>query len=296
MLKILFLLPLFVALATICSAQNAQLLKLYSNKKIVTVKEGQSFSGLKKGSQQGLGSIKMEVEAVTQNNKVEKEISIIRDTKQKGWLVLLTANRLKISVESPSGKTVYDSDNVFERDPLAARFGSLYDEHIKKVVKINYNDQGEFSNKTIVNPSYSLFWKGRTPLFETKELWANGTVCTKLAELRIDKSTVWQDTLHEPSTNELFLMNYRIESIDETKVQVKCNGKSINKAQNEAKRTINKGSSIDGTMTVNTISFLIEKAEMNMTNEFETTLENNRITEQITSKYTVTNTLVDLKK
>lgn len=288
--------PLLVWLLVVglAQAQNTQVLQWFENKKIITTRTGEEVSGPKRDSTTTTPDTRIS-ESHSKSETLD-EISI--EKQAKGWKVELLAQKKLMTIESAGQKTIYDSDNIFERDQMANMIGAKHDPYMKKKLQLQYDSKGERINKSEGNKGLEDFWLGSSPMFQTSQIWQSRVVFTQLIGVPIQQGHSWRDTVR--LKEDTYLLVYTIEKAADNQVFIRITGS--NKAGVEASKNLRYGKVTDlGTvysalLMVNTSNYLILKADVTITSEILFSMPIGSAIQQSISTYTLSNTLKDLKK
>ena len=280
--------------------QNETLLKQFEGSRITTIVNSTSVSGTdESGNAQKViqGGIPTSFSKTSKSDSREYEVSI-RANGRKGWRVNLTIPKIKVIVDSEGQKSVYDSDNIFERDPMANAMGNRFDPLVNKIFKIDYDVLGDVISKEEVNAVFKKFWMGRCPVFYTPELWQAKVFFSKLADVSISLNFSWKDS--SSTEVQFYITQYTITNITDGKVTLSFEGsiKPLNPPNSSLPQgTITeKGDKYKGEMIVDRKTYLILKTSLTMVSELTYKYGSSSAPIITTSEYEITNTVSDLKK
>lgn len=74
-----------------------------------------------------------------------------------------TVKRVQMTIESPLGKSVYDSDNAFERDQITSGLSQRYDPYINKVHKSDYTTTPAQPKQPTSDEGFESVWTLNLP-------------------------------------------------------------------------------------------------------------------------------------
>lgn len=278
-------------------AQNRMLLEHFAGKKITTVFNSTSTSGADESNPQKLrqGDVPVTVNKSSSTNRMEREVSIVANGR-KGWKVVLTAQKIEMAaVDSEGQKSIYNSGNIFERDPMANAIGKEFDPFINKPVRVEYSNEGDNISKEGMDKKFEKFWLGQTPIFYAQALWQSHVVFPQLADIKSEINFAWVDSSSTKDGG--YTTSYTITDIKDDRVVVHFQG-STTPAKSSAKQEMvtQKGSRYEGDMTVDNNTFLILKASLITINEIAYNHNGSPVAIISKKDYDITNTVSDLSK
>jgi|GEM_PF-932057 hypothetical protein len=277
--------------------QSKSLLELFEGREITTVINSSGITGVgDEHNQSKSGGILTTVSKTTKQDRRVREV-IVMANGRRGWKVTLEALKIEVLIDSDGRKSSYDSDNVFERDPMADAVSRRYDPLVRKPVRLEYTTQGKIS-KGDVNKAFDEFWKGHIPIFFTPELWQSWVLFPELQKVNPAPNTSWKD--HGSTAQISYAIEYTITTIENDRVTVHFKGTSTPlKGANSGsapQAAGEKGDQYEGDLIVDKNNFLILAAHYTSISELAIGTRGGIVSVISKQEYSVENTLSDLSK
>lgn len=179
----------------------------------------------------------------------------IKKSKTADELLLEQAiKRVQLTIVSPLGRSVYDSENSFERDAVTAALGQRYDPYIAKPRTSRY-PAGTPLTSAAPDPSFESIWTTNVPMLSSKAS-LQGFVLALPTDVAPGKK--WQDSVRVGSS--LTVNQYQVLKKEGDALQVSLVSRLL--ANSQASQTSSGAAPGFAVSATNTVSALEYQGEL----------------------------------
>ena len=171
------------------SVQEAPTPSFLAGKQVKSTIVLKKSSGASPSGPQGNQSVSI---AGPTDQTISRVLSVKKD-KGDDFLLERSVKRVQMTLLSVLGKSVYDSDNTFERDQVTSALGQRYDPYINKSFKVVYRPKSNSTDQTARDPRFEGLWSINMPTL-LKETALQGILLPELPKTLAVGST-WVDSV-----------------------------------------------------------------------------------------------------
>lgn len=124
---------------------------------------------------------------------VARILSVKKDKSSEDLLLEQVVKRVQMTIVSPLGRSNYDSDNTFERDPVTAALGQRYDPYINKPYKAVYRSKTGSAEQVGKDPRFDNLWTMHVPNLQQNTA-LQGVLLAHLPAVPT-QGTIWTDSI-----------------------------------------------------------------------------------------------------
>lgn len=295
MKKIVILITGFMSmLVSNADSQTLDLLKNYENKKILSVVNIHTKTGPKSEiKSSGKNTIEVTINKSEQEQNRQREV--LFNANRSGTLkISLVIRKMLMTFQRPdSQKSIYNSDNTFERDQLANEIGRKYDAYVNKIVSTSIDRSGHVTSQDRVEKDFKYLWTNNIPIFSTGELWTSGIIFYNPSVRSYPTNHYWNDTTLVDSRKIYTKYIVKAKNSDEILIHFKSIAKppqSESYKIGEANMSL-KDEIYEGDLYIDISILLIKKASILKISEKEISIENSVGLIQAVTNYKIENTI-----
>lgn len=166
-------------------------------------------------------------------------------------LVEQAIKRVQLTIVSPLGRSVYDSENSFERDAVTSALGQRYDPYIDKPRTSSYRPGSPAATPPAPDASFESIWTTNVPALSTSNL-LQGIVLAGLPAT-LAQGSKWTDSVRTGAT--ITVNQYQVLKKEGDLLQVSLASRLAGQQQGQASGATGAGVQVSATSTVSALEY-----------------------------------------